>query len=151
MTHRQKFILNLVNESKGIGRADIEKRVGGLYPASKPTIARDLAFLVRKKIIRLEGKGKSTIYLPLATNPLLAYFDIDQYFILDPDKRVGARKTFDFSIFNHLNHLFTKEEIQSIEKLNRKFSEAVEKLSPDIYQKELPSVTIIVRQLRPMI
>ena len=137
LTHRQNFILNVVNESSGIGRLDIEHRAGSLYPASKPTIARDLSFLVRKRIIRVEGRGKSTVYLPLAINPLIKYFDLDQYFALDPDKRVGARKTFDFSVFDHLNHLFTKDEIRSVEKINKKFSEAIGKLKQDIYLKEL--------------
>ena len=46
-TPRQKFIINIVNEGKGISRAEIEEKVKALYPASKPTIARDLVSFPR--------------------------------------------------------------------------------------------------------
>src|SRR5687768_1727262 len=99
LSHRQNYILNVINASQGIGRLRIEKQVSSLYPASKPTIARDLAILSAKNAIRVEGRGKSTLYLPLTTDPLFKVFDLDQYFALGPDSRVTAKKTFDFSIF----------------------------------------------------
>ena len=142
LTHRQNFILNIVNEGSGTKRGDIEKKVGSLYPASKPTIARDLSFLVKERIIRVEGRGKSTVYLPLTVNPLLKYFDLDQYFVIDPDKRKGANKSFDFSVFDHLNNLFTKDELSALEAGNKRFSEAVAKLNHDIYLKELERFVI---------
>jgi Fic family protein len=137
LTHRQNFILNVINSSNGNGRMDIEEEVASLYPASKATIARDLAILLKKKVIRVEGRGKSTLYLPLTTNPLFRVFDLEQYFALDPDRRVTAKKTFDFSIFDYLKNLFSKEEVKEFEKINKPFSESVDKLEPDIYRKEL--------------
>jgi len=137
LTHRQNFILNIINSSNGIGRTAIEKQVASLYPASKPTIARDLAVLLKKKAVRVEGRSKSTLYLPLTINPLFRVFDLEQYFALDPDRRVTAKTTFDFSIFDSLKNLFSKEEIQAAEKINRRFSDTVNKLEPDIYRKEL--------------
>src|SRR5215217_7598659 len=98
-TPRQKLIVNLVNEGKGTSRAEIEQKLQSLYPASKPTIARDLASLVTRGIIKIKGNGRSTIYLPAADNPLLTRFDLEQYFSLDPDQRIGAKRKFDFSIF----------------------------------------------------
>jgi len=81
-TPRQRFIVNVVNESQGIGRAGIEEKIKLLYPASKPTIARDLASLVRAGSIKIKGHGRSPIYIPASNNPLLARFDLDQYFAL---------------------------------------------------------------------
>jgi predicted HTH transcriptional regulator len=79
LTPRQKFIANIVNESQGIGRAAIEDKVKALYPASKPTIARDMASLVTNGVIKIKGKGRSTIYLPVSDNPILGRFDLEQY------------------------------------------------------------------------
>jgi fido (protein-threonine AMPylation protein) len=136
LTPRQNFILNLVNEGSGIGRSEIEKRVGNLYRASKPTIARDLVLLVRKKLVRVTGRSIATLYLPLSINPLLKYFDLDQYFLIDPDKRTGAKTVFDFSVFDYLKNLFSKDEITALEEKNKKFGEAIRKLNQDIYLKE---------------
>jgi fido (protein-threonine AMPylation protein) len=137
LTHRQNFILNIINSSNGIGRTAIEKQVASLYPASKPTIARDLAVLLKRKDVRVEGRSKSTLYFPLTANPLFKVFDLEQYFALDPDRRVTAKRTFEFAIFDHLKELFSKEEVQAFETLNKRFSETVRKLEADIYRKEL--------------
>jgi hypothetical protein len=61
---------------------------------------------------------------------------------LEPDKRIGAKKAFDFSVFAHLRNLFTPSEIESIEKQNRSFSEATSKLDKTIYIKELERFVI---------
>lgn len=136
ITPRQNLILTLVNKSDGIGRAEIEKKVVDRYPSSKPTIARDLASLVQKKLIKVSGKGKSTIYLPQILNPLLRYIDLKQYFTLEVDERDGATR-FDFTLFNHLHSLFSEEEIVSIRKINKSFTKETQKLAKDILRKEL--------------
>ena len=69
ITPRQKFIVNLVNESKGLKRAEIEKNVAAIYPASKPTIARELSRLAKEGRIKIKGIGRSTIYLPSQDDP----------------------------------------------------------------------------------
>src|SRR5580765_1914245 len=116
---RQKFIVNLVNESNGIGRAGIEQRVASLYPSSKPTIARDLASLAGDELIKVKGSGRSTLYFPVSTHPLLKHFELEPYFALDPDRRFVTQKTFDFSIFDHLKNLFSKKEVIEFEKINK--------------------------------
>ena len=141
-TPREKLIINLINEGEGIGRVDIEQRVKELYPASKPTIARDLARLVERGVIKIKGTGRSTIYMPVSASPLLRRFDIEQYFSLEPDQRVGAKKSFDFSVFSELRDLFTQDEIVEIEKLNRSFLSETSKLDPTIYLKELERFVI---------
>ena len=135
-TPRQNLILALINQSQGIGRAEIEKRVVNRYPASKPTIARDLASLVQKKLIKVSGKGKSTIYASFIDNPLLRYVDGKQYFALEVDQRNGT-STFDFSLFNYLHDIFSADETGSISRVNKSFTKETEKLPQDIYKKEL--------------
>ncbi len=142
LTPRQSFILNIVNEGNGIGRIEIEKRLRSLYPVSKPTIARDLALLVRKKLVKIKGRSIATIYLPLLKNPLLNYFDLEHYFALEPDQRTGAKRHFDFSIFSHLRGVLTNDEIEALEKQNRGFQEATTSLDQTIYLKELERFVI---------
>lgn len=136
LTPRQNFILALINQSQAIGRADVEKKVANRYPSSKPTIARDLAILVNKKLIKVSGKGKNTKYSSFISNPLLRYLDEKQYFALEIDQRSGAA-SFDFNLFNHLHNIFSSDEIENLTKVNKKFSEETEKLPNDIYRKEL--------------
>ncbi len=136
LSPRQNLILTLVNQSQGIGRAEIEKKVVNRYPSSKPTIARDLASLVERKFIKVSGKGKSTKYFSLIDNPLLRYIDEKQYFSLEVDQR-GGSTTFDFSLFNQLHNVFSSDEVASIEKVNKSFTKETEKLPKDIYRKEL--------------
>lgn len=142
LTPRQGFILNIMNSGNGIGRIEIENKVRSLYPASKPTISRDLARLVRKKLVKVKGRSIATIYLPFEKNPLLNYLDLEQYFSLEPDQRVGAKRRFDFSVFSHLRGLFRSEEIAVIERKNRGFEESTKKLDKTIYAKELERFVI---------
>jgi Fic family protein len=141
-TPRQKFIVNLINESEGLGRVEIEQKVADIYPASKPTIARDLSSLAKEGKIKVKGNGRSTVYLSRQDNPILRHFDLDQYFTLEPDKRLGAKKAFDFSVFSRLRDLFTNDEIEEIKRLNRSFSAETSKLDETIYQKELERFVI---------
>ncbi len=142
LTPRQKFIINVVNEKEGVGRAEIEQKVASFYPASKPTIARDLSSLVGGGVIKIKGSGRSTTYLPLTDNPVLKRFELEQYFALEPDKRTGAKRTFDFSVFSHLTSLLTSEEIETVERQNRKFTEATTRLDRTIYLRELERFVI---------
>lgn len=142
ITSRQNLILTLINQSSTISRVEIEKKVVHKYPSSKPTIARDLAMLVQKKLIKVSGKGKSTRYLPKNSNPLLRYIDPKQYFTLEVDERPDAATSFDFTLFGHLHNLFSKEEVAGIDKINKSFTKETQKLTKDIYRKELERFVI---------
>lgn len=139
---RQKRILELVSQSNGISRLEIKNKLEDTISGSIATIARDLSFLLKRGAIRVDGNGRNTRYFPINRNPLLKYIDIDQYFITDPDQRVGAKKAFDFTIFEKLFTLFTQSEIEDIGKVNKSFSKESKHLSKDIYIKELERFTI---------
>ena len=142
LTPRQKFIVNIINESERVGRAEVEQQVSSFYPASKPTIARDLSSLAESGVIKVEGSGRSTIYLPIPGNPLLKRFELEQYFSLEPDKRTRAKSRFDFSVFSSLRGLISSEEITSLERQNKGFTEATAKLDKTIYLRELERFVI---------
>lgn len=137
LSPRQNYILTLVNQYSGIGRLEIEEKISNQYPSSKPTIARDLSYLVGKKLIKVSGNGKNTVYLPFVSNPLLRYIDLNQYFVLDPDQRQNVHKSFDLDVLKNLNNLFSEKEITEIERVNKSFTRETNKLGEDIYRKEL--------------
>lgn len=142
LTTRQKYILNVINQSEGLLREEIQEKVSKIYPASKPTIIRDINILFKKKLIGIEGKARATKYLPKDQNPLLHQFDLDRYFADDPDNRIDARKSFDFEIFKNLHDLFLPEEINILGKVALSFKEKTDKLSPDLLKRELERFVI---------
>ena len=142
LTNRQKSVLNIISQSKGISREEIQSLIEKIETVSRPTLIRDLNVLIEKKLIKVEGRASSTKYFSLEANTLLRYFDLDAYFKLDPDQRIGAKKSFDFEILGHLNNLFSKIELQEIEKISKSFSDRVSNLSFDIYKKELERFVI---------
>lgn len=137
LTPRQKHLLNIINQSEGILREEIQEKVSKLYPVSKPTVIRDLNVLLTKKLVGVKGKARATIYFPKVQNPLLRQFDLERYFAEDPDNRIGARKSFDFDIFKNLHDLFLPEEINTLKKVALSFREKTIKLSPNLLKREL--------------
>lgn len=142
LTPRQNLILAFINKSSGISRVQIEQEIADEYPSSKPTIARDLSYLSQKKLIKIVGRGKNIAYHPFIPNPLLRYFDIDQYFSLDPDQREAAHTLFNFGLFKYFHMLFSEREKADLQKINKSFAKETQKLSDDIYKKELERFTI---------
>src|SRR5579864_2837123 len=134
---RQQYILNLIHQKEIIGRLEIEGSISAVYPASKPTVARDLAYLLKKKLIKVRGQGKNTVYSSYFSNKLLRQFNLDQYFLLDPDQRKEVKQSFNFDIFSNLNNLFSEKETKNIQKINKSFTQESQKIGKDIYTKEL--------------
>jgi fido (protein-threonine AMPylation protein) len=142
LTSRQKAILNLVSQSEGISRGNIQKFIQEIENISRPTLIRDLNFLIKNKLIKVEGKASSTKYLSVEDNPLLKYFDLDTYFKLDPDQRLGAKKRFDYKVIGNFKNLFSKIELKEINDIKKSFLIESSKLSSDIYKKELERFVI---------
>jgi len=134
---RQSRILNFINSSNGASRSEIEGSLRDNYPISKPTLVRDLDFLLDAGLIRIVGKGKNTKYFHFSINPLLKPFAINSYFDAEPDERLGAKKTFDFHVFNNLRDLFSENELSNICRESKSFIKETSKLSHDISKREL--------------
>ncbi len=142
LTPRQKYILNLVNQSESLSREEIQNKLDLTYPTSKPTLIRELNFLHEKKLIKSKGQAKAIRYLPAAANPLLRVFEIDRYFADEPDARCGAKKSFDFQVFDHLKDLFSREELKLLKSSARDFSKETKKVNHGILKRELERFVI---------
>ncbi len=141
-TPRQLFILNLINQSDGLLREAIQAEVAKVYAISKPPLIRDLNVLIYRKLIQVKGQAKNTIYAPIIQNPLLRSFDLNRYFQEEPDKRVGARKSFDFGIFDYLHDLLIPQDLVELNQNSQSFDVVRQKLSPDILKRELERLII---------
>ena len=141
-TPRQNFVLNLINQSEGLSRQKIQAEVGKFYAVSKPTLIRDLNLLSKRRLITTTGWARKTEYHPFFRNPLLRPFDLDRYFQEEPDKRLAARRRFDFNVFNHLRGLLTPQDLTFLEKTGRDFEKQTRQLPPDILRRELERFVI---------
>jgi len=141
-TPRQKVIINLLATEAGTGREEITRRLPSPFSASKATLARDLAKLVRAKLILSVGNGPSTIYKPVRVHPLLAYVDLAQYFSLEPDSRKHARTQFNPTIFDKLPGIISEPERQELRTDFRSFSVATQGLDRTILERELERYVI---------
>lgn len=142
LTLRQKYILNLINQFKGLLREDIQEKIKVSYQLSRTTLIRDLNILLGQRLIKSQGKARATKYLPKAFNPLLRQFDVERYFADESDNRIGAKKTFDFKILKNLHDLFFQEELNLIDTFSHSFNKETHKLSPDILKRELERFAI---------
>ncbi|MBU0998374.1 Fic family protein [Patescibacteria group bacterium] len=142
LNSRQKQIIELIERNNTLSRLQIKEKLADQFQASIPTIARDLAYLLKNGLIAIHGKGRNTNYSPVNAALLLRYFDIDQYFSLDPDQRTNVKKSFDFSIFTKLTSLLTPLEAAELNKINKSFGRESESLNKDIYLKEIERFVI---------
>lgn len=139
---RQKYILNLINQSEGLLREEIQKEIQSLYPISRITLIRDLNVLLKNKLIKSQGRARATKYLSEIANPLLRQFDIKRYFADDSDNRKNTKKTLDFKIFGNLHDLFSQNELEELNKICHSFDKETKKLNKDILKRELERFVI---------
>lgn len=142
LNHRQGQVLELIENNDTLSRLEIKEKLPDKLQASIPTVARDLAYLLKNGLIKLHGRGRNTSYSSANATPLLKYFDIDQYFTLEPDQRTNVKTAFDFGIFQKLTGQFSPREITELNKLNKSFSREVKALNKDIYLKEIERFVI---------
>ena len=142
LTSRQNQILTIINQSEGLLREEISSRIINLYPTSKPTLIRDLNTLIKLGLIKTTGKAKATHYVPASKNPLLRTFDIDKYFLEEPDQRLAAKTTFDPNVFGFLNNILLPHEMDLLAKYGEGLEEKTKNLSPDLIKRELERFVI---------
>ncbi len=109
---------------------------------SRITVVRNINFLLAKNLIKRRGKGRSVWYEENIKNKVLRYFDVNDYFKLEPDKRNVVFERFNFKIFEDLKNIFTNEEIKELKKLNDDYQQRNKNLSKSIIKKEFERLTI---------
>src|SRR3990167_801768 len=109
LNNRQKKILSLFINKGELSRSELTQLILPEKAVSKITLIRDLNSLIKAKLLASKGQGRARRYFLPNNNPLLRYFDIQEYFQKDPDTR-GGKKGFENEIFGKIGDLFTDEE-----------------------------------------
>jgi len=144
ITQRQNLIINFIRESRTASNKEIKqyllKEFGQL---DRVTIVRDLEVLISQDLIKQIGKGRNTRYKENIKNKLLLFFNIEEYFNIPVDQRSLASEIFNFEVFKNLdNSLFSKIEINKLDKFNNDYQKRIKRLSPIILKKEFERLTI---------
>ena len=134
---RQKQILELISRSSSLSRLEIKAELSNDFQASIPTIARDLAYLLKEGLVTIHGEGRNTRYSGTNTSELLKYYDLDQYFSLDPDQRMSVRKQFNSDVFSRLSELYSSTEQSELNKIYKNFDIESKTTNKDIYLREV--------------
>ncbi|MEK7525188.1 MAG: Fic family protein [Patescibacteria group bacterium] len=88
-------------------------------------------------MVVVHGEGRNTKYSGINSNKLLRYFDLDKYFVIDPDQREFVKKSFNSDIFGDLSGLYTPAEQSELNKIYKNFDKESKAANKDIYLKEV--------------
>lgn len=100
------------------------------------TLKRLVSEMVRKNLLKKEGKGRSVKYQISNIGRLNFYIDTKKYCEEEVDRRVGSKK-FNFSLFEDINEIFEKEEINFLDVETNKYNQKIQNVSNTIHKKEL--------------
>jgi fido (protein-threonine AMPylation protein)/DNA-binding transcriptional ArsR family regulator len=139
LNSRQQKIIDFITKNGSSGNAAIAAFLGN--EVSRFTVLRDLDVLIENKIVKKEGQGRSVRYSLAGYGPINAYFDPVAYFEKGPDER-NILTTFNNGIFESLPDIFTRQEIEELERINEKYGERVAKAEPVFIKKEIERLTI---------
>lgn len=111
---------------------------------SYATLKRILTKLKIENKIETLGKGKGTKYIISTSYELLASIDLDKYYEKEIDER-KIKENFNLSIITETlktHSVFTKEELEKLEYLQKKYQKNIKQLSEKEYKKELNRLAI---------
>jgi Fic family protein len=111
---------------------------------SYATVKRVIAKLTDEHLIAKKGVGKSTKYVLSPTYEIIYPIDVNAYFEKEIDER-SIKERFDLHLISEsLNScaLFTSDELERLNALQKKFTENVSQLSEVEYKKELERLAI---------
>lgn len=108
------------------------------------TTKRILAKLVSEQLVSTEGKGRGTKYIISPSYGLFYPIDVEAYFEKEVDER-EVRSSFNLTLITDVlanTALFTKEEEQHLQNLQKEFKENTSHLSTFAYNKEFERLAI---------
>lgn len=108
------------------------------------TVKRILSKLVDENLVSTIGKGRGRKYIISPAYNLFYPMDLNSYFEKEIDER-EILDSFNFNLIkNTLNqvNLFTKEELQKLQKLQKRYEENILNLSESEYHNELERLAI---------
>lgn len=139
LSERQQEIVNFVKKEKTLQTGDVLGLIEKKFGVKRLTLVRDLSFLAENNILNKHGKGRSVSYSISQQYLALEKIKVEEYFS-HPFSEREARPVFNDEIFSILNDsLFSEEELEALEAVNKKYIKTRNKLakdSPTIFRKE---------------
>ncbi len=116
---RQQKIISFVKNNQKASSSDILSFLKD--EVERKTLQRDLKELAKEKLLSQSGSGRGVVYFIDEQNKIFEEVDIKKYFETPYLKR-EVKESFNFEIFDILkNDIFTAEEKERLEKLQREF------------------------------
>ena len=140
LTSRQAKILDILPQTPVTG-IKIAEKIKIFYPVSKATLMRELAFLKNQKFIKVEEKGRNTVYISLQ-DIFLKYIDIDEYFKENSNLRTKGIKSFKLGAVEKFKDAFSDKEKRELDSVSKKLSEQKKKIDPSIFKREIERFTV---------
>lgn len=136
MKKRQNLILEFIKKHPNTNSGAIIEFISQQMPekSSKPTVLRDIDVLIADGKVVKSGSARATTYS--------AAIDVEDYFAIDPDKRVLKTEYFNFDVWGEMHDLFTAKELSELDKVNDTYRKNKSELSHTALKKEIERLTI---------
>ncbi len=139
---REQEVINILKNRAKLSSKEIFEQIS--IDFSYATLKRILTKLVNENYIENKGKGKGTKYNISAIYEVIRPINIEQYYQKEIDER-KIKKQFNFEIISETlsrNNVFTKEELNNLDVLHKKYLSNISQLTPNEYNKELDRLAI---------
>jgi fido (protein-threonine AMPylation protein)/predicted transcriptional regulator len=140
-SNKDKIVLEIIEKHESVSIQTIINELDS--ELSLATVKRILRKLIEQELIAVDGKGKSTKYKLSSAFKILNTIDVETYYLKDIDDR-KISESFNFQIIEQLSaiQLFSKPELEILEKQQEKFRQNVSQLSEVEYNKEMERLAI---------
>jgi len=142
LNENSQEILEFIKKNPSLSSKDIHTELQ--LDIGYATVKRILTKLIADNLITPIGKGKGTKYIISPAYDLFYPIDIDTYFKKEIDERI-IKENFNFSLINEIVskvNLFTEDELQYLNSLQKKHTANVSELNEVTYKKELERLAI---------
>lgn len=139
---RELEIIGLIKKNQEVSSKEIFEGVS--TSISYATVKRILSKLIVENLLTKKGQGKSTKYFISPTYDLLFPVDIKKYFEKEIDER-EIKENFNLELIPETlkeSSVFTANELEQLDLLQRKFKNNISQLSEIEYNKELERLAI---------
>lgn len=140
--NRESEIIELIKKNQDISSSEIYKNLSSKI--SYATVKRILPKLINEGLLTKKGQGKSTKYSISLSYEILTPIDVEKYYEKEIDER-DIKQSFNFNLINETLKecsLFTANELDQLDLLQKKFTKNVSQLSDIEYKKEFERLAI---------
>jgi Fic family protein len=145
MTREEKAILTYLRENPNKSAPEIHEglvKMNSNFPMSLSTIKRRLSGeFMNMNLVTSSGKGKGLKYSLTPDYQFIYPIDMEEYF--NSENR-EIKDQFNFELIDSIERaqLFTDEELEELQSLQRQYEQNISKLSPAAYQMEVERLSV---------